>query len=112
MVSLSKLLMAAAQVVGVVGTINRLMNSIVNQVTNPLNNWVNHVVGGVWKGDGATRFVEEMKSLVIPQLSNLAVSIGSTGTQVNKAMETINNADNQAGKIAGALMDQFKGIYH
>jgi uncharacterized protein YukE len=112
MVSLSKLLMAAAQVAGVIGTINRLTNSVVNEVTNPINNIINQVVGGVWKGDGATRFIDEMKSLVIPQLLYLNSYIGGTSNQLTKAMETINNADNQAGKIAGALMDQFKGIYH
>jgi len=111
MATIMKLLMAFAQVTGVVGTINKLMNSVVNQVTNPLSNMLYQVDGGAWKGDGADRFVEEMKSLVIPQLSNLAVSISSTGTQINQAAETISNADSQAGKIAGALMDQFKGIY-
>jgi uncharacterized protein YukE len=82
------------------------------QVKQPLTTLVNQVVGGVWKGDGATRFVEEMNSVVNAQIDNLEKSIGDYGWQVTNAKETMLNADNQAGKIASSLMDEFKGIYH
>jgi hypothetical protein len=50
--------------------------------------------------------------VVNAQIDNLEKSIGDYGWQVTNAKETMLNADNQAGKIASSLMDEFKGIYH
>jgi hypothetical protein len=107
-----KFLMSPTQVEGVVGAIKQQIRVFMGQVVNPAHAMVEQVIGGAWKGDGATRFVEEMKSLVLPQLLSVWGMTISTAEGIDKAKETMLNADNQAGKIASSLMDEFKGIYH
>ena len=106
-----RFLLAPAKVATVISTINKQVTIVTSQVTNPVKNLVNQVAGGVWKGDGANRFVEEMTKLVVPQLTTMTNAIGNTGPQISKAMETMQNADKEAGKAVGNLMETFKAIY-
>ena len=114
-----RFLLAPAKVATVISTINKQVTIVTSQVTNPVNTIVNQVVGGVWKGDGANRFVEEMTKLVRPQLSTLTSAIANTGPQISKAMETMQDADKFAASMmnnnnaAGGvdLVEYFKGIY-
>ncbi len=55
----------------VVNQILQQVNIIQDAVTAPLRGLVQQVVGGIWKGDGSVRFVNEMTSEVIPMLVNI-----------------------------------------
>ena len=113
--SSQRFLLAPVKVATVISTINKQMGIVIEQCVNPLDVIVKQVVGGVWKGDGANRFVEEMTNIVRPQLTKLSDSIGATGPQISKAMEIMQEADrlaaNRMANGAGSLMDDFKYIY-
>ncbi len=94
----------------VIQVITQQINLIQDAITAPLRSMVQQVLGGVWKGDGATRFVQEMTSEVIPQL----VSIGSLnfnfGGVIRRALDLMDQADRQATQKANELFDVFHKI--
>jgi len=94
-----------------VSQIMKFINQITDGVTNPLKANVAQVVGGVWKGKGADRFVEEMNNVVVKQLENMAVNMIGLPDGVNRTIETIQNADKKAAGLISGLADQFKGIF-
>ncbi|PKO08680.1 MAG: hypothetical protein CVU40_14585 [Chloroflexi bacterium HGW-Chloroflexi-2] len=96
---------------GVMSQIKKLLNQITSEITSPLRGMVQQVVGGVWKGDGATRFVQEMQTLVIPALLSLVGINTSFVNALQKSTEIFRNADKQATSKANELLDIFGGIY-
>jgi phage-related protein len=95
---------------GISDQINKLVSSVMDTVTSPLKGLVNQVVGGIWKGNGADRFVQEMNSEVIPSLTNLG-SLGiDLGSTIGQAVAAIDGADKQATSLVGQLVETFQGI--
>jgi len=103
---------ARSIVMNVIKIVTNQVNLVQDAVTKPIQTMVQQVVGGSWRGDGATRFAEEMQSLVLPQLQNLTMSFTNTGNFITRALDTMFRADKTSAKIAGGLMDVFKGIFH
>ena len=101
---------ARSVVNSVMSIITSQVNLIQDAITSPLRSMVGQVTGGIWKGDGAERFVNEMTSEVIPQL----VSIGSMnmgfGNAIKKALDFMDIADRQATSKANELVDIFGKI--
>ena len=95
---------------GISDTINKLVSSVMDTVTTPLKGLVNQVVGGIWKGNGADRFVQEMNSEVIPSLTNLGSLGTDLGSTIGQAVAAIDGADKQSASLASQLMDTFQGI--
>lgn len=94
--------------------INQIMkqiNVIQDAVTSPLRGLVNEVMGGVWKGEGANRFVQEMLSEVIPMLVNITGFGSNYANAISKAQNRMNQAINQATSKAQTLFDVFNGIF-
>jgi phage-related protein len=86
------------------------INLIQDAVTAPLRSMVQQVVGGVWRGEGANRFVAEMTSEIIPQLTGVGSLAGNFGGLINRALDVMDRADRQATSKANALMDVFQKI--
>ena len=83
---------------------------ITDAVSNPLGGIVNQVSGGIWKGQGADRFVEEMKSKILPMLASLfTVNMNFVGA-VKKSQEGILTGQQSASQIASSLADDFNSI--
>jgi uncharacterized protein YukE len=96
---------------GILKQIMSVANKIIDQIVNPLNGLVQQVLGGVWKGDGATRFTEEMTQQVVPMLSSLfTVSFNFTNS-INQAVQALAQAVNQANQPINALIDEFNQIF-
>ncbi len=83
---------------------------ITDQVSNPLNAILNQVSGGIWKGQGADRFVDEMKSQILPMLASLfTVNMNFVGA-IKKSQEGILTGQQSASQIASSLADDFNSI--
>ena len=95
----------------VINQIMKQINIIQEAVTAPLRGLVNEVMGGVWKGDGANRFVQEMLSEVIPMLVNIMGFGTNYANAISKAQNRMNQAINQATSKAQTLFDVFNGIF-
>ncbi len=96
---------------GVMGSIRKLLNQITQEITSPLRAMVQQVTGGVWKGDGADRFVNEMNSMIIPALLSVVGINTSFAGALQKAMDTYRNADKMATSKANELVDIFGNIF-
>jgi hypothetical protein len=96
---------------GVMGMIKKLLNQITQEVTSPIRAMVQQVTGGIWKGDGAVRFVNEMNSMIIPSLLAVVGINTSFMGALQKSMDTFRNADKMATSKANELVDIFGNIF-
>jgi hypothetical protein len=88
--------------------IMKQVNIVQEAVTAPLRSLVNEVMGGMWKGQGANRFVQEMTSEVIPLLISIIGLNTSFANSITKGINRTNQAINQATNKAQTLFDTFK----
>jgi len=95
----------------IMNAIMQQVNVVQNIVTAPLKAIVNQVIGGIWKGDGATRFANEMTSMVIPSLTNITGSINGYNSAIKKAQEAMEQAVKSATSIASGLGEIFDSIF-
>lgn len=96
---------------GIINQIMQQVNVIQDAVTAPLRAMVGEVMGGIWKGNGANRFVEEMNSELIPSLVNIASVNTNFGSAIKKAMERIMGASQTAKSKVSPLVDIFSRIF-
>jgi len=87
------------------------VNLIQMMVTYPLRAFVSSVTGGIWKGNGADRFVAEMVSDVIPALTNIMDTSTNFSKQIEKGLSAMEQAEQKAKGLAGQLFDVFSNIY-
>jgi hypothetical protein len=102
---------ARSVVENVINTINNQIRMVQEAITAPLRAMVQQVLGGVWKGDGANRFVAEMTNEVLPMLVNIGNVNMSFGGLLRRAMDIMDRADRQATQQAQQLYDVFNGIF-
>ena len=95
----------------VIQQVMQQINVIQEAVTSPLRALVNQVVGGVWKGDGASKFTQEMTSEVIPMLASIMTVQTNFANAIKKSQDAMNQAMQQATSQAQSLFDVFNGIF-
>jgi hypothetical protein len=86
-------------------------NIIQDAVTSPLRAIVNQVMAGIWKGNGAERFVAEMNSEVIPMLVNIMGVNTSFANSIKRMQDRMEQAERQASSQAQTLFDVFGKIF-
>jgi uncharacterized protein YukE len=97
------------------------VEDVLNQVTRQANQ-VEDVVGGIrggmqpimgggWTGQGATAFVEEVQSRVIPEIMALIASIMGFGGGITNALNVVQQADNDVFNVVGQVTDVFDSIF-
>lgn len=87
------------------------INIIQDAVTAPLRALVSAVTAGMWRGDGANRFVQEMTDEVIPMLVNIMGINTNFANGIKKSQEQMAQAVQQATQQAQSLLDVFGGIF-
>ena len=86
-------------------------NIVQEQALAPMRLMVQSVMGGIWVGDGANAFVDEVSSLMIPGVGRVADNISMMHKNIHHACDVIDQADAMVqGKING-LADIFDGIF-
>jgi hypothetical protein len=95
----------------IINSIMQQFSFITDQVTAPLKNWVGQVTGGIWKGNGADKFVAEMTDSVIPMIAGLLTGTQNYANAIKKSVEHMEQAFNQANSIVQTLFDPFQGIF-
>lgn len=101
---------ARAVVNSVIQTINAQINLIQDAITAPLRAMVQQVLGGIWRGEGANRFVQEMTNEVIPQLVNIGNINLNFSSLIRRSLDIMDRADRQATAKANELFDVFHKI--
>ncbi len=87
------------------------LNPIEQMVMAPIKAIIGQVTqGGVWKGNGANRFVEDLNGKVLPGLSNLHQSGQQYTGGIQKSFDHMVQAAQQATNMVGAMEDAFSNI--
>lgn len=109
---MGKLLRFARQVVAnVLSQLTQQLNIVQNQALQPMRMMIQQVTGGVWVGDGANAFVQEVSSLMIPGVGKVGENITTMQRNLNRAIEVMDRADQQVNNMVRGLADVFNGIY-
>jgi len=106
------LLRFARQVVAnVLSQLTQQLNIVQKQALAPMRQMIQQVTGGVWVGDGANAFVQEVSSLMIPGVGKVGENITTMQRNLNRAIEVMDRADQQVNNMVRGLADVFNGIY-
>ncbi|MBP8251183.1 MAG: hypothetical protein KAX40_02380 [Herpetosiphon sp.] len=94
---------------GVMSQLMQQFNVVQEQALSPIRMIVQQVTGGIWKGDGANAFVEEVSSLMIPGIGRVGNSIQSFHSNLGSARDIIQRADSELNRLVQSrLVDVFK----
>lgn len=87
------------------------LNIVQDQAYKPMQMMVQQVVGGVWKGQGADAFVQEVQSLAMPNVNVISNHITVFDRNLKNAVEVIDRADQEVNNKVKALADVFGGVF-
>lgn len=83
-------------------------NVVQEMALAPMRLMIQQVVGGIWIGDGADAFVEEVSSLMIPGVGRVADDITVFSNNLRSARDVIEQADETVDQLVKSrLMDVF-----
>ncbi len=100
--------LARAVVQSVLSQLMQQLNIVQEQGLQPMRMMIQAVTDGVWRGEGANAFVEEVSSLMIPGVGQVADDIQMVHNNLNNAVDVIDNADAQVNQlISSRLGDTF-----
>ena len=109
---IGKLLRFARQVVAnVTSQLNQQFNVVEQAAMAPLRAIVGQVTGGVWKGDGANAFVDEVSRMMIPGVGRVGTQIRTLNSNLQRAITVMDQADAQVTSLSKGLGDVFGGIF-
>lgn len=101
--------MARAVVQNVISQMLKQLSIVEEQAFNPMRAMVQAVVGGVWRGEGANAFVEEVSSLMIPGVGQVMEHISQTTSNLQYAVDVIDRADEEVNRLVSSrLTDTFR----
>ena len=103
--------LARKVVEGVLSQLMQQLNVVQDQALAPMRQFVQAVAGGMWVGDGADAFVEEVSSLMIPGVGQVGDHITTLHKNLQNAVDVIDQADQQVNSKINGLADVFGGIY-
>jgi uncharacterized protein YukE len=90
--------------------LNRL-NVVEEQAMNPIKAMVQAVTDNIWRGEGANAFVEEVTSLLIPNVESILAKLGKTSNDLNHAVETIEQADETVDRMIRSRLSDIFNFY-
>lgn len=108
---IGKLLMRFARSVvnGVLSQLTQQLNIVQEMAMAPMRLMIQQVTGGVWRGNGANAFVQEVSSLMIPGVGKVATTITGLSNNLKFAQSVIDRADEEVNKLVKSkLTDTFK----
>lgn len=110
---IKKALMRLARKVlqGVLGQLAQQLNIVQDQALSPMRQMVQAVTGGIWIGEGANAFVEEVSSIMIPGVGQVMDNISFMSSGIQFAMDTMDRADEAVSTKVNSLSDVFDAIY-
>lgn len=95
----------------VLSQLTQQLNVVRDQALSPMRMMVQQVTGGIWIGQGANAFVEEVSSLMIPGVGQVMDHITFMNTNLQRASEIIDAADQRVQGMANSLGDTFGAIF-
>lgn len=94
----------------VIAVVNNLLSQVESQVKAVMNRYVQEVVGGMWRGDGANRFVEEIMEDAIPSLDRATETVRTTVRNIEISRDNMDDADNRVKASVNRIVSAFEAI--
>jgi hypothetical protein len=109
---IGKLLRFARQVVAnVTSQLTQQFNVVEQMALAPVRAIIGQVTGGVWKGDGADKFVQELSTMMVPGIGRVGTQIKTFNSNLQRAIVVMDQADAQVTSLAKGLGDVFGAIF-
>jgi hypothetical protein len=110
---MQKLLMRLARKVleNVLGQLTQQFNVVQEQALAPIRMIVQSVTDGMWKGDGADAFVQEVSSLMIPGVGKVGSNITSMNSKLQQARDIMDQADQAVSRIVSSKLEDVFNFY-
>lgn len=94
---------------GVLSQLTQQLNVVQELAMAPMRAMIQQVLGGVWRGEGANAFVQEVSTMMIPGVGRVAQTITGLSQNIQHAQNVIDRADEEVSKIVKSkLFDTFK----
>jgi hypothetical protein len=87
------------------------VNVVDNLIQQTIRSYINTIVGGAWQGTAADEFVQKVEQVVAQQGFPMRDMISDINTRMLRAIDVVDQADNQASNAVSTLSDVFKGIF-
>src|SRR3954462_11305634 len=84
---------------GVLSELMQQLNVVQELAMAPMRAMIQQVLGGVWRGEGANAFVQEVSTMMIPGVGQVADTITGLSSNLQRAQEAIDRADEEVSKI-------------
>lgn len=84
---------------GVLSQLMQQLNVVQELALAPMRAMIQQVVGGVWRGEGANAFVQEVSTMMIPGVGQVADTITTLNRNLTFAQNAIDRADEEVSKI-------------
>jgi hypothetical protein len=95
----------------VLSQLTQQFNVIEDQALSPMRAIIQQVTDGMWIGEGANAFVEEVSNLMIPGVGQVGEHISTMSKNLQFARDTIERADEEVDRLVkGRIFDAF-GFY-
>ena len=108
-VSGTLLRLALQAVETVLSQLAQQINTVQEMALAPMRAMIQQVTGGIWIGDGANAFVDEVTSLMIPDVTHITENITQFSNNLRSARELIQKADEEVDQLVQSrLVDVFE----
>lgn len=85
----------------------REITKLSDEVTGGIRNALNPLQGGMWTGQGANKFFEEMTSVVFPEIASIATGGFDFIGAFQNAANIIQQADEAISGLVNSVVDTF-----
>jgi len=99
------------QVAGALGMLTGAQNLFETAVIGVAKAVVGQVTGGIWKGNGANKFVEMVNTQFLTLATTGQMNTQGTSNNLNQAQQIVHDADNAANAIVNELENLFSSIF-
>lgn len=103
---------ARAEVDRVIGKLTQQVNIVEELAHGPMRAMVKEVEGGqLWRGRGADAFVRDVSTMMVPGVGKIKDQVQTFQGNLQRASQTIEQADQQAQRLINECVDKFDTIY-
>jgi len=95
----------------VINQVTQQVNIVGDQVNDPIEGYLNQIMSGVWVGDDADAFVNEVRSRVLPEIAEILQVVGNINLNINSAAEIVEQADQQVEALVDDLSNTLSQVF-
>lgn len=93
----------------VLGQFAKQLQLVEEMAMNPLKAIIQQIVNGIWIGEGADAFVNQVSSISIPNVGTVGMHISTMSINVQYARDVIDKADEDVNRLVESqIADTFK----